>query len=312
MKRIFGLPKSRPTSERPAVTVGMFDGVHVGHQAVLKRLVTVASGRKTQSVILTFDRHPRGIVGKTPPPMITSLEHRLALFEEMGADAAVVLPFDESLARMSADEFTREILAGRLEAQTLVVGWDTHFGRGRAGNVDFLRAAGRRYGFDVVELPRLDEGDHEVSSTAVRNAIRNSDLDAARELLGRPASVMGTVVHGKGVGHELGFPTLNLNLHHELHPPQGVYATRTRAGDCAWPSATFIGSRTTRDALGPDDVIIESHIIGRNVGDLYGQTARVDFVRRLRRIRRFESREELAAAIRDDVEAIRKILESDS
>ncbi|MFW5857210.1 MAG: bifunctional riboflavin kinase/FMN adenylyltransferase, partial [Planctomycetota bacterium] len=245
MREYYGWPDGAVTSPRPVVTLGMFDGVHLGHRVVIERACGRAAVAGVEALVVTFDRHPRCVTDPVgAPPMITSLTHRLTLFDMIGADAALVLPFDEDLAALDADGFARMLLVERLGAGAVVVGHDARFGRDRAGDAAFLSALGQSAGFDVEEVPpvTLDDGTT-VSSSAIRQAVAARELDRAAAMLGRPVSVLGTVVTGQGIGRTLGFPTLNLDPHHELHPPRGVYVARTRVGDTVWPSVINIGHR---------------------------------------------------------------------
>ncbi|MFH0911039.1 MAG: riboflavin biosynthesis protein RibF [Planctomycetota bacterium] len=306
MRRHFGLPERPFKRPGPVLTLGIFDGVHLGHQAVLRTVVEAARARHAEGAVLTFDAHPQGVLSRTQTPaMITSLEHRLALFEEMGIDAALVLPFREEFAARAAEAFVGEILVERLGAGVVVLGQGARFGRGRGGDFTLLERLGAAHGFQAVEVARVVVRGVEASSTAVREAVQNGRLDEAAALLGRPVSVLGTIMAGAGVGRSLTYPTLNLDLHHELHPPRGVYITRTRVGHTVWPSVTNVGHRPTVDACGPADVLVESHALAGDIGALYGQVAEVFFLRRLRDETRFPDTEALRAAIAGDARAAR-------
>jgi riboflavin kinase/FMN adenylyltransferase len=278
--------------------------MHCGHQAVLRRTVEEARRRQAPAVAITFDSHPRRVVDPaSAPPMVTSLEHRLVLLADLDLDAALVLPFDRAIAGRSAENFLQEILLERLRMQAIVLGEDAHFGRDRRGTLAFLRDRAAGGDYQVYGVPGVEVDGVKVSSSAIRTAVRTGALEEAAAMLGRPVTVLGTVVPGQGVGRQLAFPTLNLDLHHELHPPQGVYVTVARVGSSVWPSVTNIGHRPTVDARDAGDVLIEIHVLGRNIGRLYGQTVEGVFCHRLREEKTFPSREELKAAIGRDVEA---------
>ncbi len=305
MLRVFGQSESPLPGQRPVVTIGMFDGVHRGHQAVLGRTQAVACERGVPSLAITFDVHPRRrLEPGQSPAMITSLEHRLVLLEERGLVAVWVLSFDEALARMKAADFVHAVLVERLATQAVVLGDDAHFGHDREGDIALLRRMSEAAGFEVVSVPPVLVDGRVVSSTEIRNAVQGARLECARRMLGRPMSVLGTVVHGAGRGRRLGFPTLNLDPHHELHPPQGVYVSRTRCGNTVWDSVTNVGHRPTGDAKDSSDVLVESHLLGYR-GELYGQTVEVMFFEKLREERAFPSDEALGAQIAADVEAAR-------
>ncbi len=305
MLRVFDLPPSPFPGRRPVVTIGMFDGVHLGHRKILEETVSRAAAAHQPSIAITFDIHPRAVVaGFSPPPMITSLEHRLKLFEQSGLDAAVILPFTPELAAMSGEDFARKILAGILRAEIAVLGYDAHFGKNRSGNFELLSRLGPGLGMSAVNIPACAVDGETISSTAVRKYVSAGELDRAAAMLGRKVSVLGTVVEGQGLGRTLGFPTLNLDPHHELHPPRGVYVTRTCCGDTCWRSVTNIGHRPTVSARNPHDVLIESHLLDY-CGNLYGQVAEVKFLQRLRDEQKFADAVELKERIGRDVQAAR-------
>ncbi len=295
-----------PASFRaPAVTLGVFDGVHEGHRAILRALADAAARTGGETVVVTFDRHPRAVIAGEAPPAITSLEHRLVLFERAGLDATVVLRFDEALAARSADEFLSEILVGKIGARAIVLGADSHFGRGRQGNIAFLRERAARSGFELVAVPLLAAGEAAptVSSTAIRAAVREGRLDDAARMLGRPVSVLGRVQRGDGRGRTIGFPTANLSLHHELTPPRGVYVARLEIDGVRYRALVNIGVRPTfKDGQpGPLQELTEVHLLGFD-GPLYGRVLEVEILARLRDERRFPSADALVAQIRADRE----------
>ena len=302
MKRFFGVPDHALTRDRPVLTLGVFDGVHRGHQAVLGEAVRLARECGASALVLTFDTHPQTVLAPgTAPPAITSLEHRLALFEDLGLDVAAVLPFQASLAQRAAEAFVRDLLAATLRVQAVVLGETARFGRDREGGLALLRRLGDDLGFAVAGVAPVRMDGKPVSSTAVREAVRCGQLARAARMLGRPVALLGTVVPGAGLGARLRFPTLNLDPHHELRPPGGVYATRTRVGDSIWPSVTNVGHRPTVDARTSREVLVESHVLDRDIGELYGQTAEVAFHAFLREEARFEDHDALARAIAQDV-----------
>lgn len=302
MLRCFG--KNTPVfpGRRPVATLGMFDGVHRGHQAILRATVDKARALGVPSLAFTFDIHPRAVVApETAPAMITSLEHRLLLLEQFGLDGVCVLAFTPELARVEAEAFAETFVFQCQAVQALVLGPRAHWGRGGAGNLAMMQSLAARHGVSLDVVPPVTQAEIPISSTAIRKAVAAADLERAAAMLGRPVSVLGTVVRGQGVGRELGFPTLNLDPHHELHPPRGVYRTRVRCGDTIWPSVTNIGHRPTVDATSPGDVLIEAHVL-QPVGDLYGQAVEVRFLERLRDEAHFPSRMALIEQIQRDVE----------
>lgn len=292
-----------PAPTTPAVvSVGVFDGVHRGHRAILEANLARARTLDAVPTVVTFRGHPKALLLGRAPKTLTSLEHRLALFAEAGIEHAVVLEFDEALRSMDAEVFTREVLIGELKACAFVLGFDSKFGRDRKGTPEALAAAG--HAVEVVDAVRI--GERAVSSTAIREAVTLGDLEGAQRMLGRPVTLLGEVVHGDGRGRKLGFPTANLDLDHELMPPVGVWATRVvrlvsgeRHG-----AVTNIGFRPTVVDGAPEPTI-EVHVLDF-AGDLYGERIAVEFVGFLREERRFGGLEELTAAIEADVAAARE------
>ena len=303
------LPPGIPRDQGTVVTVGTFDGVHRGHWEVLLEIRRRALATGRRSVLLTFDPHPLRIVrpGQAPPLLTTPVEKK-EILAESGLDYAVFLAFTPELSRYEPRRFVTEVLVGRLGVQELVIGHDHGFGRGRSGDAETLRQIGQELGFGVDVVPPVMVNGQPISSSAIRAALQAGDAPAAARALGRPYSVRGLVVRGDGRGRQLGFPTANLAVasSEKLIPAAGIYAIRgiTRAGSFGGalhlgPRPTFVGSPPT----------IELHLLGFD-GDLYGEEIRVDFVRRLRDVRPFDSVAALVAQMREDVEDARRVLEA--
>jgi len=284
------------------VSVGVFDGVRRGHLAILAANRACANRLDALSTVVTFRGHPKALLLGHAPSTLTSLEHRLELFSQAGIEHAVVLDFDAELRAMDAETFAERLLLKALDARAFVLGFDSKFGRDREGTPEALAARGLRV--EVVP-PVLVDG-RAVSSTAIREAVSLGDLSGAERMLGRPVTLLGTVVHGDGRGRGLGFPTANLDLDHELAPPTGVWATRVQLldepGRQSLDAVTNIGHRPTLhgDPADGDTAVVEVHILDFE-GDLYGRRAAIEFVAYLRPERRFEGLEELKAAIAQDV-----------
>jgi len=296
-----------PDPRGAVVSVGVFDGVHVGHRAILERNVARAKELGCEPTVVTFRRHPKRVLLGRAPKSLTTLDHRIALFRRAGIEHVVALKFDEALRATTAAEFSERILREGLDAKHLVLGFDSKFAKDREGTPTWLREHG--WSVDVVE--QVIVGQRPVSSTAIREAVELGDLDAAAAMLGRPVGVFGRVVHGRALGRELGFPTANLNLQHELHPPPGVYACRARLvgrgeGPEGRPAVANIGARPTISADGAPN--IEIHLLDWD-GDLYGERLEVLFTARLRAERRFDGLDALQQQIRRDVRAAREVLE---
>lgn len=302
-----GLPP--PPSRGSVVSVGVFDGVHLGHQAILARNTAGARELGAQSTVVTFRDHPKAVLLGRAPRTLTSLEHRLELFRRAGVEHTLALTFDDELRRVDARAFAREVLVGGLGARRLVLGFDSKFGHDREGTPELMRSLG----YDVEVVPEVLVAGRPVSSTAIREAVELGDLDGAARMLGRPVAVYGDVVAGDALGRRLGFPTANLDLHHELRPPPGVYACRVhRTGEplpAPHPAVANIGFRPTLSEAAPASARVEVHLLDFD-GDLYGEFLEVEFVARLRDEQRFAGPAELAAQIERDVAAARILLDA--
>lgn len=317
MRRFLGLESFDPAGlSRPIVTWGIFDGVHRGHQKLLAELAAWARQAGGQAVVLTFDPHPRSVLEHRAVPFLTSLEHRLLLLERNGADATLVVNFNRAFANQSAEEFFRAQLVGRLGVRCILLGESASFGKGRLGNPDVLREVAAGVGVEVrTSAPLLADG-AVVSSTAIRRELELGNLGRAAAMLGRPVAVLGTVVRGAGRGRTLGFPTANLDLHHEARPPVGVYGTRTRLRTPEdariFLSLTNIGTCPTFDRGGggrggggggggggrPTERV-EVHLLDFE-GSLYGQDLEVEFLFKIRDERRFDGPSSLVAQLERD------------
>lgn len=275
-------------------TIGFFDGVHRGHQCLIRQVRDEALRRGVPSLLITFDRHPRSVFApEGAPQLLTTAEEKMQLLRASGIDDIHVLRFDSAMAALSAREFMQQVLRQQLGVSVLVIGYDHHFGRPQGETFEDYQAMGRELGIDVVLAHEL-EGEH-VSSSAIRRALNEGDVATANRLLGRPYTWAGHVVHGHAVGRQLGFPTANLEATEpgKLLPARGAYAVRINHQ----PSILNIGCRPTLD--NGTDTTVEAHLIDFQ-GDLYGQTLNVTFVERLREERRFASEDELAAQLRRD------------
>ena len=274
------------------VTVGSFDGVHLGHQAVLREIARRAEAAGRASVLVTFEPHPLEVVNpQAAPPQLTTGPERREILAQTALDLAYFLRFDRQVAAMSPEEFVRGVLLGRCGMQELVIGHDHGFGRGRSGDVETLRHLGAVHGFDVDVVAPVDFGDQHVSSSRVRRAVAGGDLGSAARMLGRPYTVSGLVGHGAGRGRQIGVPTINLVdvPPQKLLPPDGVYAVevewrggRTGGMMHQGPRPTFVDGRRT----------LEANLFDFE-GDLYGEWVRITWVKRLRDIERFTSVEQL-------------------
>ncbi|BDZ50991.1 riboflavin biosynthesis protein [Frondihabitans sucicola] len=292
-----------------AVTIGKFDGVHLGHRAVIAELEQAARARDLVSAVVTFDRHPLAILRPDAVPMsLTSNRQKRELLDQTGVEATLMLTFDDRLRRLTPDEFVDHILVESLQAEVVLVGTDFRFGVGGSGSVDTLRELGRLRGFDVDLIPDVRPGDgtRRVSSSWIRELLDAGKIDEAAVLLGRQPSVRGVVVHGEMRGRELGFPTANLEPRSEgFVPADGVYAARVTVGGRVYDAAVSVGNNPTFD--GVPEKQVEAHLLDVSV-DLYGQEVTVSFIRYIRGNLRFEGLEPLIAQMRADVDEIRELL----
>lgn len=298
---------SLPQDESPTVvTVGFFDGVHLGHRAVFERTVEVARERRRSAVAVTFDRHPREIIspGKEPR-LLTTVERKAALIEETGIDALVVLEFTEEFSRWSAEEFLQRVLRDGLHAEHVVVGQNFTFGFKAKGTPGMLVEVGPANGFSAEGVPLVELDERRVSSSSVRDALSAGDLTWPRRALGRRFVLEGTVVAGAGRGHGLGFPTANLRTWPRLLlPGNGIYAGRAQVGAERHLAAISCG---TNPQFGSEPLHIEAYLLDFD-GDLVGEALSVEFWERLRDEKVFGTPEDLVLAIGDDVRHTRELV----
>lgn len=290
-------------------TIGVFDGVHRGHQYLLRRLCDDARQRGWRSVVVTFDRHPREVLQSGwHPELLTTLDERLQLLKATGIDECVVLPFTHEMAAQSAQTFMRETLLERLHIHRLSIGYDHRFGHDRAEGFEQYVHYGRDMGMEVVQNDAFCPDGQRLSSSVIRHLLHTGDVDGAATCLGREYSLCGTVVGGEHVGRTLGFPTANLRVDHpdKIIPAPGVYAVHVfiDGTDEALPAMMNIGTRPT---YGPHDVTLEVHILDFS-GDLYGHQLTVAFASRLRDEQPFTSGEALRQQLSDDARAVREEL----
>ncbi len=295
-------------------TIGFFDGVHRGHQFLIRQVRAEAVRRGGRSLVITFDRHPRTVFAPmSVPALLTTAEEKMRMLRESGVDEIYVLPFDKEMAALTAREFMAEVLKGRLGVDVLVIGYDHRFGRPQTHRETYedYAAYGRELGIEVVLAKEL-EGEH-VSSSAVRKALEAGDVEQAARLLGRPYSWTGRVVHGHGVGRQLGFPTANFEalVPEKMLPARGAYAVKALKnahfieGDALCMAMLNIGSRPTIN--NGSDVSVEAHLLDYE-GDLYGTTLTLSFIARLREERKFDSEEALREQLERDEERARRCL----
>jgi riboflavin kinase/FMN adenylyltransferase len=294
-----------PRLRSPIVTWGVFDGVHRGHRRVIEQVLSWARAEGVSSALVTFDRHPEEVLRGRKVPLVTPLGERLRLIGALGVDFCVVLNFTLEFSKTSAEEFIRGIVAGRMAAKGIVLGHDSRFGRDRAGDLELLTRIGRDVGLEVRHSdPEIFQG-RPVSSSLIREAVFAGRLEEATFLLGRPPSVIGTVVRGERRGTKLGIPTANLELHHTVRPPPGVYAAEVPLEGRVYRAVVNIGTRPTFRENGAET--IEAHLLDYAGGDLYGRVAEVRFLARIRDEQKFDGPDALKRQISADIDVARRL-----
>jgi riboflavin kinase/FMN adenylyltransferase len=292
----------------PTVAIGNFDGVHLGHQALVATARERAQAAGGDTVVLTFDPHPaRFFAPHLAPPMITPLPRRLELLAGAGADVIVIETFDAAFAALPASAFVEEVLARDLGARHLVVGYDFTFGQGRKGTAPLLIGLGKKLGVGVTVVPPVSAGGVVCSSTKIREFVLEGRVEGAKMLLGRPFEITGEVVRGAGRGRTFGIPTANVSPEGELLPRTGIYAARARSGSIERPAAVSVGTNPTFTS-GEPHVTVEAYLLDFD-GDLYGRRLELSMEARLRDERRFPSVDDLRREIDRDIARTREILE---
>lgn len=304
------------SSQRSVITIGAYDGVHLGHLKVIDEVKRLAAQSDARSVVVTFDRHPASVVRpESAPRLLTSLEQKLELLAATGVDATAVIRFDDHQAAEPPEEFVQRVLVGALAVRTVVVGEDFHFGRRREGNVTLLRRLGMEFDFDVHPLDLLERNDgvdEPVSSTAVRRALAGGQVELATAMLGRPFEARGPVVQGDQRGRLLGFPTANVEVPNRVClPADGVYAGwYERPSGERHPCAINLGRRPTFYAHA-DSSLLEAHLLDFT-DDLYDEQAKVQFTHFLRSERKFDGIDALITQLKLDIEHSRSALAAES
>ena len=307
MKVINSLENIKEPFPYAVITVGNFDGVHIGHQGLLKEVKKRADKMSGTSIVLTFEPHPLKVLKEKKIPLITPFERKIELIEKLGIDVVICLPFTREFSKVSAREFVEEILLKKIGMKEIVVGYDYTFGHKREGNIDLLKKLGDELGFKVCILGPILVDNMIVSSTRIRNLIMEGELEKVKILLNRYYQVSGEVIagHDRG-GRLLGFPTANLKLVNEVFPKNGVYVVEVIYNNKVYGGVTNIGFKPT---FGNDALSVETHILDFDQ-NIYGKKIKLNFIKRLRNEKRFSSIEALAAQIKRDIEEARKILQN--
>jgi len=296
----------------PVLTTGTFDGVHLGHQKILRRIKETALKHNGQTVLLTFFPHPRMVLfpEDNDLKLLNTQKEKVELLEQAGIEHLIVHPFTVEFSRLSSVEFVRDILVNQIGTKKLVIGYNHHFGRNREGTLEHLMEFGPVYGFDVEEIPAKDVENVNISSTKIRNALLQGDIFTANKYLGYCYSLTGTVVEGSKVGRSIGFPTANIEVKetHKLIPADGVYAARAEVGGTSFNGMLNIGKRPTiTDSEEPASRSIEINLFDFTE-DIYGEEIKISLVERLREEKKFDDLEELKRQLARDREDALKML----
>lgn len=307
MERWSSCGEVNPDFADSVVTIGKFDGVHLGHQTLIHEALTIADEHSLATIVLTFDRNPAELLaGASPTAPLTGPNQKAELIESLGVDALITLTFDEALANMPAEQFIDEILVDALRARAIVVGQGFRFGAGGEGDVALLRLMGMERGFVVREVRHAEVGGRKISSTAIRAALDAGDVTAAAAMLGRNHRVRGVIEHGKKLGRTIGFPTANMSRSAEGYLPlDAVYSGWLRVcnpSGVAMPAALSVGINETFEAV---PRVLEAYVLDRDDLDLYDLEVELEFVEFVRPTLKFDSIEALIVAINDDVSKVR-------
>lgn len=286
----------------PVLTIGTFDGVHLGHRKIINALCDRAKAMKGESVIFTFDPHPRKVVAPNESNLrlVTTLDEKINLLEQSGIDHLIIYPFTKEFSQLSYEHFVEKILVGKIHTRHLVVGYDHKFGKNRQGDFEFLKACAERFGFDIEKMDVLLMNEANVSSTKIREAIQQGDFETANAYLGYPFMLHGTVVEGQKLGRQLNYPTANVEASDpdKIIPGYGVYAVKVKVDNREFLGMLNIGNRPTVNH-NADNRSIEVNIFDFNE-DIYGQPIELTFYKKLREEQKFSSLEELKAQLSKD------------
>ncbi|MAW65036.1 MAG: riboflavin biosynthesis protein RibF [Flavobacteriales bacterium] len=292
------------------VTIGTFDGVHIGHQTIINRMVGIARKFKGEAVLVTFDPHPRLVLQKDAKvKLLTSMDERINLLEKTGVDHLIIIPFDKVFSNLTSLDFIRDILVKKIGTKRLVIGYDHHFGKNREGSFDHLIKYGTIYGFDVEEIPPQEVNFINVSSTKIRNAVQAGDVVKASEYMGHSYTIDGIVVKGQQIGRSIGFPTANIKVEevNKLIPKEGVYAVKVVFDNNFFSGMLNIGYRPT---VGLDNQLsIEVHIFDFQK-NIYGRQLTIEIIKHVRNEIQFTNVNDLRKQLEQDLTECKNILKS--
>jgi riboflavin kinase/FMN adenylyltransferase len=307
MQILRSIPELSRLSRPLFLAIGVFDGVHRGHQAVISTSAEHAHLANGTPVVVTFNPHPMKVLRPMEAPhLLTATQHKIKLIRALGVQHLLVIKFDTTFAATTPEDFVQQLVRHSKPLREICVGHEWSFGKGRRGNLALLRKLGAQFDFDVVGIPAVTLGNGElVSSTAIRHAIEAGDLAKAAEMLGREYTILGTVVRGDHLGKKIGFPTANLSAHSEQFPPNGVYFAQATLNGVIYPGVVNLGHRPTVSS-GKSDRVLEIHLLDFD-HDIYGKDVEVRFVRYLRPEQKFENLDALARQIEFDVQQARQL-----
>jgi riboflavin kinase / FMN adenylyltransferase len=307
MQILRSIPELSRLSRPLFLAIGVFDGVHRGHQAVISTSAEHAHLANGTPVVVTFNPHPMKVLRPMEAPhLLTATQHKIKLIRALGVQHLLVIKFDTTFAATTPEDFVQKLVRHSKPLREICVGHEWSFGKGRRGNLALLRKLGAQFDFDVVGIPAVTLGNGElVSSTAIRHAIEAGDLAKAAEMLGREYTILGTVVRGDHLGKKIGFPTANLSAHSEQFPPSGVYFAQATLNGVIYPGVVNLGHRPTVSS-GKSDRVLEIHLLDFD-HDIYGKDVEVRFVRYLRPEQKFENLDALARQIEFDVQQARQL-----
>ncbi|MBN2175016.1 MAG: bifunctional riboflavin kinase/FAD synthetase [Bacteroidales bacterium] len=291
------------------VTVGTFDGLHIGHQMIIARMKEFARQNSGDIILVTFDPHPRQVLNsnKTEIKFISTQKRKIELLDRFGIDHMIVIPFTREFAATSSEDFIREYLVKKLRAKMLIVGYDHHFGKNREGNYEKLKSLGKAYGFEVEEIPAQFVDGIAVSSTKIRTALREGDVETANKMLGYEYSITGKVIEGNKIGRKIGFPTANIDVgdEYKLIAAGGVYACKV---DIEGDTYFGMGNIGTRPTIGKHDFTTEVHIFDFN-REIYGKEITIFFLNRIREEQKFENLDKLKEQLHSDKERVKRLFD---
>ncbi len=309
--KVFLNMNNLPIFKRSVLTIGSYDGVHLGHREILKKVVQKAKKINGESVLVTFQPHPRIFLqgSKSGVRLLNTTQEKIQILEKTGLDHLVIVPFDKNFSSQSAEEYVRDFLVDLFNPHTLIVGYDHHFGKDRSGNFAFLEEKSSEYGYELVKIEKQTLDELAVSSTKIRRALKKADIQLVNQLLGYPYILSGKVVHGKQIGRDIGYPTANIQVEdpYKLIPPEGVYAVRGQLHSRKWEGMMYIGRRPTLNDN--QERSIEVNIFDFDE-DIYYEFLKIYLIAFVRTDKRFDSLDELKNQLRSDKEKSIEILSS--